>query len=211
MPGFSFHAYPQTPPLMPQFLSPGLGPFSPPLQGIHAGFFGPYGPSALRDPIPQTQDDRDTTPLQSPRSEAATEHGMTNPSERSTLDGHSQASDEGVPLAITSIPRQNDQATTADPHLSTDERGEGSADVAGLTRRASTDGIKAPGHLAVEADSSARGVSFDIVRPTIESLGGTVISSPSMRKADVQQKTSAEEGSPVTKKSPWHLPWLKSK
>ena len=33
MPGFTFHPFPQTPPLMPQFLSPGLGPFSPPLGG----------------------------------------------------------------------------------------------------------------------------------------------------------------------------------
>ena len=31
MPGFSFHPFPQTPPLLPHFLSPGLGPFSPPL------------------------------------------------------------------------------------------------------------------------------------------------------------------------------------
>ena len=29
MPGFSFHPFPQTPPLVPHFLSPGLGPFSP--------------------------------------------------------------------------------------------------------------------------------------------------------------------------------------
>lgn len=31
MPGFSFHPFPQTPPLVPHFLSPGLGPFSPTL------------------------------------------------------------------------------------------------------------------------------------------------------------------------------------
>jgi hypothetical protein len=31
MPGFSFHPFPQTPPLLPQFLSPGIGPFSPPI------------------------------------------------------------------------------------------------------------------------------------------------------------------------------------
>lgn len=31
MPAFSFGALPTTPPLLPQFLSPGLGPFSPPL------------------------------------------------------------------------------------------------------------------------------------------------------------------------------------
>jgi hypothetical protein len=35
MPGFSFHPFPQTPPLLPQFLSPGLGPFSPPLGTPH--------------------------------------------------------------------------------------------------------------------------------------------------------------------------------
>nr|CDI53403.1 uncharacterized protein BN887_01141 [Melanopsichium pennsylvanicum 4] len=29
MPGFTFHQVPETPPLYPQFLSPGLGPFSP--------------------------------------------------------------------------------------------------------------------------------------------------------------------------------------
>ncbi|PWZ02327.1 hypothetical protein BCV70DRAFT_61530 [Testicularia cyperi] len=33
MPGFSFHQIPETPPLYPHFLSPGLGPFSPPLGG----------------------------------------------------------------------------------------------------------------------------------------------------------------------------------
>ncbi|CDU22851.1 uncharacterized protein SPSC_01481 [Sporisorium scitamineum] len=33
MPGFTFHQVPQTPPLYPQFLSPGLGPFSPTVGG----------------------------------------------------------------------------------------------------------------------------------------------------------------------------------
>ena len=35
MPGFTFQAIPQTPPLHPQFLSPGLGPFSPPFGSPH--------------------------------------------------------------------------------------------------------------------------------------------------------------------------------
>ena len=45
MPGFTFHAVPQTPPIHPHFLSPGLnGPFSPPLGSPHYG--GPATPGA---------------------------------------------------------------------------------------------------------------------------------------------------------------------
>jgi hypothetical protein len=49
MPGFSFHPFPQTPPLMPQFLSPGLGPFSPPMLSSAANGtgFGPGRPSYM--------------------------------------------------------------------------------------------------------------------------------------------------------------------
>lgn len=63
MPGFSFHPFPQTPPLLPHFLSPGLGPFSPPLFGTPGAFVGPNGPSGLRNSAPG---DSDKTPLQSP-------------------------------------------------------------------------------------------------------------------------------------------------
>lgn len=69
MPGFSFHPFPQTPPLLPQFLSPGLGPFSPPLAGTN-NFFGPSAPSGLRNAAPgggeQEYAGDDATPLQSP-------------------------------------------------------------------------------------------------------------------------------------------------
>ncbi|KAN0063386.1 hypothetical protein ACQY0O_004552 [Thecaphora frezii] len=43
MPGFTFQAVPETPPLYPQFLSPGLGPFSPTLGTLHVA---PPVPSA---------------------------------------------------------------------------------------------------------------------------------------------------------------------
>lgn len=52
VPGFSFHPFPQTPPLLPHFLSPGLGPFSPPLFGTPGAFVGHNGPSALRNSAP---------------------------------------------------------------------------------------------------------------------------------------------------------------
>jgi hypothetical protein len=49
MPGFSFHPFPQTPPLMPQFLSPGLGPFSPPAPpGSHRFNMAPGAPFHMR-------------------------------------------------------------------------------------------------------------------------------------------------------------------
>ncbi|KAK4683798.1 hypothetical protein P7C73_g6427, partial [Tremellales sp. Uapishka_1] len=44
MPGFVFHAYPQTPPAYPQFLSPGLGPFSPGVPVSSPSLFGQYNP-----------------------------------------------------------------------------------------------------------------------------------------------------------------------
>ena len=66
VPGFSFHPFPQTPPLLPHFLSPGLGPFSPPLAGINSNFFGANGPSSLRNAAPGGPATEDSTPLQSP-------------------------------------------------------------------------------------------------------------------------------------------------
>ena len=41
MPGFTFHQVPETPPLYPQFLSPGLGPFSPTISGTSQMGGGP--------------------------------------------------------------------------------------------------------------------------------------------------------------------------
>jgi hypothetical protein len=80
LPGFSFHPYPQTPPLVAQYLSPGVGPFSPvmhsspvyhpsnvnPAPGVvhhqvvginHHGYFPTvaneaYSPFAIPQPIP---------------------------------------------------------------------------------------------------------------------------------------------------------------
>lgn len=52
VPGFSFHPFPQTPPLLPHFLSPGLGPFSPPLFGTPGAFVSHNGPSGLRNSAP---------------------------------------------------------------------------------------------------------------------------------------------------------------
>lgn len=40
MPAFTLGAFPQTPPLYPQFFSPGLGPFSPPMGATHFGHGG---------------------------------------------------------------------------------------------------------------------------------------------------------------------------
>ncbi|KAJ9093093.1 hypothetical protein QFC21_006589 [Naganishia friedmannii] len=55
MPGFTFHAYPSTPPLMPMgFLSPGLGPFSPALNSPQAFVFNPFMNAAPGAPLQMT-------------------------------------------------------------------------------------------------------------------------------------------------------------
>lgn len=55
MPGFTFHAYPSTPPLMPMgFLSPGLGPFSPALNSPQSFVFNPFMNPAPGAPIQMT-------------------------------------------------------------------------------------------------------------------------------------------------------------
>ncbi|KAJ9102027.1 hypothetical protein QFC19_004953 [Naganishia cerealis] len=52
MPGFTFHAYPSTPPLMPMgFLSPGLGPFSPALNSPQSFVFNPFMNAAPGAPL----------------------------------------------------------------------------------------------------------------------------------------------------------------
>ncbi|KAJ1033077.1 hypothetical protein NDA16_000356 [Ustilago loliicola] len=53
MPGFTFHQVPQTPPLYPQFLSPGIGPFSPTIGGSSSQT-GAGGPSAVAN-LPQNE------------------------------------------------------------------------------------------------------------------------------------------------------------
>lgn len=55
MPGYTFHAYPSTPPLMPMgFLSPGLGPFSPALNSPQSFVFNPFMNPAPGAPIQMT-------------------------------------------------------------------------------------------------------------------------------------------------------------
>lgn len=57
MPGFVFNAYPQTPPLHPQFLSPGLGPFSPglPVTSPLVGRRSPFLNAAPGAPVAPAQ------------------------------------------------------------------------------------------------------------------------------------------------------------
>lgn len=49
MPAFTLGAFPQTPPLYPQFFSPGLGPFSPPMG---SPYFGPGPGHHFMNPAP---------------------------------------------------------------------------------------------------------------------------------------------------------------
>ncbi|OCF33134.1 hypothetical protein I316_05179 [Kwoniella heveanensis BCC8398] len=62
MPGFVFNAYPETPPLHPHFMSPGLGPFSPgiPVSSPNAFGYNPFlnaapGAPVNRYPAPPNQ------------------------------------------------------------------------------------------------------------------------------------------------------------
>ncbi|KAI5480433.1 RNA-binding domain-containing protein [Pseudohyphozyma bogoriensis] len=59
MPAFTLGAFPQTPPLYPQFFSPGLGPFSP-IMG-QSSFFG-HAPSHYMNAAPGAPLHRDITP-----------------------------------------------------------------------------------------------------------------------------------------------------
>lgn len=107
MPGFSFHPFPQTPPLLPQFLSPGLGPFSPPLMMGSSALFGttPNGPSSLRHNHSGFYHDEsggndEATPLQSPARLHEPERGEQ--AQKSSSSSNAQEASNYFPNVMTS-------------------------------------------------------------------------------------------------------------
>ncbi|KAH8919852.1 hypothetical protein BT69DRAFT_1245971 [Atractiella rhizophila] len=94
MPSFQFHPYPQTPPLLPHFLSPGLGPYSP---VVHSPpLFGP-NPHINAAPGAPVHIPPNHNPMFPPYFQPFSE--PNHPQEQKEVD--TEESDEAVVLAST--------------------------------------------------------------------------------------------------------------
>ena len=203
VPGFSFHPFPQTPPLLPHFLSPGLGAFSPPLAGTSTNFFGTNGPSGFRNTSSGGPHAEDSTPLQSPNltnmqpgnyfpvimapqiissyrhlqpeslHEQAQQLYESDSSNITENFGKNTAEAECVQPDMPVAEANTPTITT--PDISETTTPDETILVSGPIRRASFQNVtKASSTLDVPiATSINRGASFDIPRPTLD-LGGYI-------------------------------------
>lgn len=182
VPGFSFHPFPQTPPLLPQFLSPGLGPFSPPLAGSAGqSLSGPgAGPSGLR----HSEVEGDGTPAQSPEAGDGANYFpmMMTPNlitrhlavqHEGQGNGLDQEAREGEPDEEAGTPRQS-HLPVFSPTEEANGEGKDKAEGKNLRRASYLDpkGIKTSLSPPGTANGTVRGVSLDMPRPTLELSSG---------------------------------------